>query len=53
GIVQTPTIKAAGLDAPAKPATLSFTAPNAQGDAEMHVEREKAQAAPGKKAKKK
>ncbi|MPY09539.1 preprotein translocase subunit SecA [Arthrobacter bussei] len=59
GIVQAPTIKAAGLEAPAKPATLNFTAPNAQGEAEMHVERNKPQAAPatakatGKKARKK
>ncbi|MHA7143096.1 preprotein translocase subunit SecA [Arthrobacter sp. TmT3-37] len=55
GVVQAPTIKAAGLDAPAKPATLNFTAPNAQGDAEMHVERNKTQpaAAGGKKARKK
>ncbi|TKV29693.1 preprotein translocase subunit SecA [Arthrobacter sp. NamB2] len=55
GIVQAPTIKAAGLDAPAKPATLNFTAPNAQGDAEVHVERDKSQAVPatGRKAKKK
>ncbi|MFJ6001145.1 preprotein translocase subunit SecA [Arthrobacter sp. NPDC092385] len=54
-IVQAPSIKAAGLDAPAKPATLNFTAPNAQGDAEVHVERNRAQAATpgGKKAKKK
>jgi preprotein translocase subunit SecA len=54
-IVQAPSIKAAGLDAPAKPATLNFTAPNAQGDAEVHVERSKTQAATpgGKKAKKK
>ncbi|MHA7278920.1 preprotein translocase subunit SecA [Arthrobacter sp. MDT2-2] len=55
GVVQAPTIKAAGLDAPAKPATLNFTAPNAQGDAEMHVERNKVQAEPagGKKSRKK
>ncbi|MHA7178500.1 preprotein translocase subunit SecA [Arthrobacter sp. MDB2-24] len=55
GVVQAPTIKAAGLDAPAKPATLNFTAPNAQGDAEMHVERNKvqAEAAGGKKSRKK
>ncbi|AUZ87540.1 preprotein translocase subunit SecA [Arthrobacter agilis] len=55
GVVQAPTIKAAGLDAPAKPATLNFTAPNAQGDAEIHVERNKTQpaAAGGKKARKK
>ncbi|WP_104117076.1 preprotein translocase subunit SecA [Arthrobacter sp. B1805] len=55
GIVQAPTIKAAGLDAPAKPATLNFTAPNAQGDAEVHVERDKSQGVPvtGRKAKKK
>ncbi|MHA7241066.1 preprotein translocase subunit SecA [Arthrobacter sp. TMS1-12-1] len=46
GVVQAPTIKAAGLEAPAKPATLNFIAPNAQGEAEMHVERNKAQAAP-------
>ncbi|MUK01765.1 preprotein translocase subunit SecA [Vibrio cholerae] len=55
GVVQAPVISAPGLDAPAKPATLNFTAPNAQGEAEMHVERNKAQAAPGsgRKAKKK
>ncbi len=56
GFVQGPTIKAAGLEAPAKPATLSFTAPNAQGEAEMHVERDKTQqAAParGRKTRKK
>jgi preprotein translocase subunit SecA len=55
GVVQAPTIKAAGLDAPAKPATLNFIAPNAQGDAEMHVERNKVQAEPagGKKSRKK
>ncbi|BBE23343.1 protein translocase subunit SecA [Arthrobacter sp. MN05-02] len=55
GVVQAPSIKAAGLDAPAKPATLNFTAPNAQGDAEVHVERNKTQpaAAGGKKARKK
>ncbi len=54
GVVQAPVISAPGLDAPAKPATLNFTAPNAQGEAEVHVERNKAQAAPasGRKAKK-
>ncbi|MDQ0735536.1 preprotein translocase subunit SecA [Arthrobacter agilis] len=54
-VVQAPTIKAAGLEAPAKPATLNFTAPNAQGEAEMHVERNRTQAAAagGKKAKRK
>ncbi|WP_434993690.1 preprotein translocase subunit SecA [Arthrobacter sp. Ld5] len=46
GLVQAPTIKAAGLEAPAKPATLNFIAPNAQGEAEVHVERNKTQAAP-------
>ncbi|MHA7281669.1 preprotein translocase subunit SecA [Arthrobacter sp. TMS2-4] len=55
GLVQAPTIKAAGLEAPAKPATLNFIAPNAQGDAEVHVERSRTQAAPsnGRKNKKK
>ncbi|WP_043441116.1 preprotein translocase subunit SecA [Arthrobacter sp. L77] len=56
GVVQAPTIKAAGLEAPAKPATLNFIAPNAQGEAEVHVERNKAQqAAPsnGRKTRKK
>ncbi|WP_104165897.1 preprotein translocase subunit SecA [Arthrobacter sp. SX1312] len=54
GVVQAPTIKAAGLEAPAKPATLNFIAPNAQGEAEVHVERNRAQAAPsgGRKNKK-
>ncbi|WP_247826597.1 preprotein translocase subunit SecA [Arthrobacter antioxidans] len=56
GVVQAPTIRAAGLEAPAKPATLNFIAPNAQGEAEVHVERNKAQqAAPsnGRKTRKK
>ncbi|AIY01296.1 hypothetical protein ART_1697 [Arthrobacter sp. PAMC 25486] len=34
-----PRISAPGLEAPAKPAQLQFTAPDAQGDAETHVER--------------
>ncbi|WP_442321259.1 hypothetical protein [Arthrobacter silviterrae] len=34
-----PRITAPGLEAPAKPAQLQFTAPDAQGDAEVHVER--------------
>ena len=55
GIVQVPTVRAAGLDAPAKPATLNFSAPNAQGDVETHVERNKTQAAAasGRRGKKK
>ncbi|WP_026533495.1 preprotein translocase subunit SecA [Arthrobacter sp. H41] len=43
GLVQSPTIKAAGLDAPARPASLNFSAPNAQGEAETHVERQGAE----------
>ncbi|MHA7272059.1 preprotein translocase subunit SecA [Arthrobacter sp. TMT4-20] len=39
GLVQGPTIKAAGLDAPERPATLNFSAPNAQGEVETRVER--------------
>ncbi len=38
-LVQAPSITAAGLDAPPKPATLNFISPNAQGEAEVHVER--------------
>ena len=34
-----PRITAPGLEAPAKPVQLQFTAPDAQGDAEVHVER--------------
>ena len=34
-----PRITAPGLEAPARPAQLQFTAPDAQGDAETHVER--------------
>jgi preprotein translocase subunit SecA len=34
-----PRITAPGLEAPAKPAQLQFTAPDAQGQAETHVER--------------
>ncbi|ALE06674.1 preprotein translocase subunit SecA [Arthrobacter sp. ERGS1:01] len=34
-----PRITAPGLEEPAKPAQLQFTAPDAQGDAETHVER--------------
>ena len=34
-----PRITAPGLEAPAKPVQLQFTAPDAQGDAETHVER--------------
>ncbi|WP_298251576.1 preprotein translocase subunit SecA [uncultured Arthrobacter sp.] len=54
-LVQAPSIKAAGLDAPAKPATLNFIAPNAQGEAEVQVERTKAEVAPtrSKKTRKK
>ncbi|MHA7153658.1 preprotein translocase subunit SecA [Arthrobacter sp. TMN-50] len=44
GLVQRPTIKAAGLDAPEKPATLNFSAPNAQGEVETRVERSAAAA---------
>ncbi len=55
GVVQAPTIKAAGLDAPAKPSTLNFIAPNAQGEAEVYVERARPQAGPasGRKPRKK
>ncbi|MGA7204993.1 MAG: preprotein translocase subunit SecA, partial [Specibacter sp.] len=34
-----PRITAPGLEAPAKPAQLQFSAPDAQGDAETHIER--------------
>jgi preprotein translocase subunit SecA len=55
GIVQAPTIKAAGLEAPAKPAQLNFIAPNAQGEAEVHVERNRTPGVPpaAKKGKRK
>ncbi|MBG6216597.1 preprotein translocase subunit SecA [Arthrobacter sp. CAN_A6] len=43
GLIQSPTIKAAGLDAPEKPASLNFSAPNAQGEVETHVERSRAE----------
>jgi preprotein translocase subunit SecA len=39
GLVQVPSIRAAGLEAPRQPATLNFSAPNAQGEVETHVER--------------
>ncbi|MHA7262542.1 preprotein translocase subunit SecA [Arthrobacter sp. TMN-37] len=39
GLVQVPSIRAAGLEAPQRPASLNFSAPNAQGEAETHVER--------------
>ncbi|THJ65975.1 preprotein translocase subunit SecA [Arthrobacter echini] len=45
-LVQAPSIRAAGLDAPAKPATLNFIAPNAQGEAEVQVERAEGRPAP-------
>ncbi len=43
GIVGAPTIKAAGLDAPERPASLAFTAPNAQGGVETRVERRRSE----------
>ncbi|WP_026550258.1 preprotein translocase subunit SecA [Arthrobacter sp. Br18] len=43
GLVQSPTIKAAGLDAPERPASLNFSAPNAQGEVETRVERRRAE----------
>ncbi|WP_159618047.1 preprotein translocase subunit SecA [Arthrobacter zhaoguopingii] len=39
GLVQVPSIRAAGLEAPQRPASLNFSAPNAQGEVETHVER--------------
>ena len=39
GVVGTPVIKAAGLEAPQQPASLQFTAPNSQGGVETRVER--------------
>ena len=39
GMVQTPILRAPGLEAPEKPGSLSFSAPNAQGEVETHVER--------------
>lgn len=44
GLVDTPTIKAAGLEAPERPSSLSFTAPNAQGGVETRIERPRSEA---------
>ena len=38
-VVGQPTITAAGLDAPQRPASLQFSAPNSEGGVETHVER--------------
>lgn len=39
-VTQTPTLKTPGLDAPAKPATLQYTAPSESGQAATRVERD-------------
>ncbi|KRF04264.1 preprotein translocase subunit SecA [Arthrobacter sp. Soil782] len=44
GLVDTPTIKAAGLEEPERPASLAFTSPNAQGGVETRVERRRSEA---------
>ena len=49
GVVGTPVIKAAGLDAPQQPASLQFTAPNSQGGVETRVERTTARDGAGAK----
>ncbi|NJC22933.1 preprotein translocase subunit SecA [Arthrobacter pigmenti] len=46
GLVDTPTIKAAGLEAPERPASLNFSAPNAQGEVETRVERRRNESTP-------
>ena len=43
GLVDTPIIKAAGLEEPERPASLAFTAPNAQGGVETRVERRRSE----------
>ncbi|GAB3532900.1 preprotein translocase subunit SecA [Arthrobacter tecti] len=46
GLVDTPTIKAAGLEAPERPASLNFSAPNAEGEVETRVERRRNESTP-------
>ncbi|MBP3044600.1 preprotein translocase subunit SecA [Arthrobacter jiangjiafuii] len=56
GVVAAPTITAAGLEAPQRPASLQFSAPNSEGGVETRVERAtsakpaNAAAAPSRKA---
>ncbi len=48
--LQSESLKAAGLDAPEKPASLQFSAPNSQGGVDTRVERSRSQAREAEKA---